>query len=128
MYAKLSNSLIDTIAGYVAEGQTVSNACALAGAGRSTYYTWLKRGEEDIEAGAKTLYATFAVAVTKAEAEAEKTFVQRVKTATMEHWQAAAWYLERKNPTDWGRKDRHEHSGEVSVIVKSVKGVSLDDL
>jgi hypothetical protein len=51
--------------------------------------------------------ATFRDAVEKAEADAEVRYSAQVaKAATDGTWQAAAWWLERRRHTDYGRKDR----------------------
>jgi hypothetical protein len=54
-------------------------------------------------------FAGFSDAIKKAESEAEVRMVAHVlKAATDGTWQAAAWWLERRRPTDYGRRDRVE--------------------
>lgn len=51
--------------------------------------------------------AEFSGAVIKAEADAELRFLGQVaKAAAGNNWQAAAWWLERRQHMDFGRRDR----------------------
>ena len=53
--------------------------------------------------------------VKKAEASAELQAVGVVRQAAAEGtWQAASWYLERKFPERWARRDKTVHEGSVS--------------
>jgi hypothetical protein len=49
--------------------------------------------------------------VEKAKAKAEMNSVELIRKAAEKNWQAAAWYLERRNYQEWGRKDKVEVSG-----------------
>jgi hypothetical protein len=49
--------------------------------------------------------------VEKARARAEMQSVALIRKAAEKNWQAAAWYLERRNYQEWGRKDKVEVSG-----------------
>ena len=90
------------------QGNNRRAACEAVGIGHTTFYRWL---EED---------GTLRDAVEKAEAEAEQYFVGRVKAATAEQWTAAAWWLERKRPDDWGKRERLEHTGPNGSQIKIV--------
>ena len=73
------------------------------------------RGEED-ESGD---FLEFVEAVKKAEAEAEVESVALIRRSAQDgQWQAAAWFLERRKPSDWGRKDRHEIGGINGEAIK----------
>src|SRR5688572_13192014 len=50
----------------------------------------------------------FRAAIEKAQADAQAEAVGRVRGAMGEQWTAAAWWLERRYPSDWGRVDRLE--------------------
>jgi len=73
----------------------------------------LQQGEEE-ECG---IYREFREAVKRAEAEAEAEGVAIINTAGRKEWQARAWLLERKAPYKWGRFDRQEHVGEISIKI-----------
>jgi len=73
--------------------------------------TWLKRAK-DPDTLNHRVYAAFAVAVKKAEAEAEAAMVHLICAAAPDTWQAAAWWLERKNPKEWGKVNRTHLSAD----------------
>jgi hypothetical protein len=85
----------------LAAGNTRRAACAFAGISQDSLGRWLRR------------YADFADAIQKAEGEAELRHVAVVTGAAQAGvWQAAAWWLERRFPNDYGRTVQQvEHSG-----------------
>lgn len=109
---KLTPELQAKIAGAIAAGNYQETACELAGIHPSTFYLWMARGE-----GGRKPYSEFFEAIKKAEAAAEAKRIQQITKASDTDWKAAAWYLERRYPDRWGRRDRVsaeiEHSGEV---------------
>lgn len=74
-------------------GNTRRAACGIARIHHSTFYTWM-HDEPD-----------FAAEVAGAEAEAEAEYVQSIKNAIPNDWRAAALWLERRRPKEWGRND-----------------------
>lgn len=111
-----------------------------AGISPSTFYRWMKEGEahylaelesyaahegpeEEWEPPEPSRQRQVWETVKEAEATAELAMVGVIRKAATGSedvaptWQAAAWWLERKMPTKWGRKQRIdlEHSGEVAV-------------
>jgi len=75
-------------------------ACKFAGISDETFRRWFnagKRGEPE--------YVDFVEQVKQAEAQAEASLVATIRKAAGDHWQAAAWLLERKYVTRWGRRD-----------------------
>ena len=100
---------IKAIAEIVSRGNYITSACRLIGIGERTGYQWLEKGEDDLESGnVGTVYAQYAQAIKKAEAEAEDKMIAVVRTAAVEskNWLAAMTWLERRHPDRWGRKDR----------------------
>jgi len=75
-------------------------AAEFVGIAEATFYNWLKRGREG-----EPLYLEFLEAIKKAESESEAFRVEKIITASRQQWQAAAWWLERKMPEKWARKD-----------------------
>lgn len=65
----------------------------MAGVHFDTLYAWLKK-------------PTLSDAIKKAEADAEIEMVEQVRKAAKRTWTAAAWWLERKVPNDWGKRER----------------------
>lgn len=105
-------------------GNYIETACAYAGLAPSTVYRWLERGRDERErqeSGAKSNpaeqpYLEICNAVEKARAQsivANVTIIQQA--ARSGQWQAAAWWLERTMPQQFGRKTQTEVTGQVSV-------------
>jgi len=93
----IQNAMVEAIEG----GNYATTAAEAAGIGKSTHYEWMEKGEQGIEP-----YAEYADAIKKAEAIAEQNAVKVIKEASRDNWTAGAWYLERKFPDKWGRKDK----------------------
>ena len=104
-------------------GQTsITTACHYAGIGERTYYTWMEKGEAGEEP-----YAQFRQDIEKARADAVMSNLIVIRKAAAEGtWQAAAWWLERSMPQQYGRKAIDiQHSGRIDV---TINGVNVDDL
>ena len=96
----------------LAEGNTRHTAASLAGVSYDTFLSWFRKGEAGEEP-----YDEFYREVKYAEDEAIRRNLAIIQKAAEKSWQAAAWFLERKNPTDWGRKDRVDAAltGDVQI-------------
>lgn len=126
----LDESVMATIVDLLERGNTYSATARAAGLHPQTVSDWVARGRELIGRDPEgldekeRLFLEFATRVEKARAIAEVRAVERVRQAGETQWQAAAWYLERSNPGDWGRVQRSEVSGPggapVRVDVESV--------
>jgi hypothetical protein len=76
-------------------GNTRNAACHYAGITRETLGEWIAR------------FSDFSDGVQKAEADAEVRMVAQIARAANEGtWQAAAWWLERRRPDDYARRDK----------------------
>lgn len=82
------------------EGNTQEVSSRLAGISRTLFRDWRTKGKEG-----DPRYAQFAEDIDNALAEAEAEMVARVRTASFDTWQAAAWWLERRKPDDWGKRE-----------------------
>lgn len=92
---KYSPQRVEAILGALRLGNTRAAAAAYAGVDDETLRRWMPRFPE------------FRAAVVKAEADAEVRAVAEIRQAYQAgNWTAAAWWLERRRPQDWGRKDR----------------------
>lgn len=74
----------------IRQGNTRKAAVAQAGINYDTFCQWLRQHPE------------FSDQVKNAEAEAELASVKVIREAAITTWQAAAWWLERRRPEDWG--------------------------
>ncbi len=116
------------------QGNTYEASALYGGVGYSIFREWMKRGEEETEGE----FSEFFKAVKKAEAEAEIHSIARIRSAASgqrvliaetvrvtpegeqgternyqyapPQWQADAWFLERRKPQDWARRERHDVS------------------
>ncbi len=105
---------VDRLLQALRAGNYISTACQFAGIDESAYYRWMERGESE----SSGTHYDFRERVLEARSAAEvESLVQIRQAANSGTWQAAAWYLERSFPHRWGRFNRTELSGAVSVDV-----------
>lgn len=97
---KLTPELQEKIVRVIRAGNYIKTACLACGITQMTYERWMKRGSES----KRGIFVDFVEAIKKAEAEAEVANLKIVEVASCRNWQAAAWFLERKYPDRWGRK------------------------
>lgn len=103
--SKFTNEIKDNICEYIAQGNYLDTACRLAGVDYSTFRGWMVKGEHE----GKGEYFEFLRQVRLAEAQAESERVRLILQAgRLDDWKANAWYLERKYPERWGKKDHIE--------------------
>ena len=96
--------IVETLRG----GNTRRAAAWAGGIEVETFLQWLRR------------YPEFSARVKEAESEAELAMVERVRLASVDTWQAAAWWLERKLKADWSARQEQTGAdgGAVRVIVQ----------
>lgn len=103
--SKLTDNLIGAICDMIRTGVTYSVAVQANGISSNTAARWMQSTNYP--------YSEFRRRVEIARAEAEAERIRRINVAGVNGtWQADAWWLERFNPKDWGRKDRIEMTGE----------------
>lgn len=117
--SKLTPEVFNAVMQALRAGNYQEVAARYAGVAESTYWAWLDRGrkereriEDDVPPDPnEALYVDFLDEVEQARASAEVRMVGLIAQAAKNTWQAAAWYLERSKPNQWGRRDRHEITG-----------------
>ena len=106
--SKFTPEVRNRILSAIRNGNTYEASAHYGGVSYDTLREWIKRGQEET-AGE---FSEFFEAIKSAEAKAEVESVALIRQAAQEgQWQAAAWFLERRKPSEWGRKDRHEIGG-----------------
>jgi len=109
----------EAICGYLREGLPLETCAQLAGINRSTILSWKAKGREGIEP-----YDEFYRAVNQATADAERVLLADIRRASRDRnqWQAAAWILERRHPTQYGykREIKVEVEGSVDLTVSPI--------
>ena len=103
---KLTKELIEKAADIIARGNYYKVAMDILGISKPTWYRWMQQGEVDENKGINSLERDFFNSIKKAEADAIDRNLSIIQKAAMEgNWQASAWYLERKYPEQWGKRD-----------------------
>lgn len=108
--SKLTPEVQQRLLQAIASGNTRKDAALYAGISVGTLEDWIGRGRGGGRRPAHPPYVAFVDALEKAEAQAVVRNVAIIQKAAADTWQAAAWWLERRRPDDWGRKERVEHS------------------
>ena len=143
--SKISPSVIEDVCNWLKLGYYQEDAAVMAGISPSTFYDWMKKGDEkadDIEEtkaltspdsslpaiqdveGTEVgeivnLYSEFSEAVKRARAEAEGAHIRNIRRAADNgSWQASAWWLERSFPKKWGKGSAIEIGGEGGEPIK----------
>lgn len=89
-------------------GVSLSVAYQAAGVPKRTFYDWYERGEDG-----PPLFRVFREAIDTARAEGEAVLAATIAKAAPDHWQAAAFLLERMYPERWARvSQRKEDESE----------------
>ena len=120
---KLTPDVIEDICNWLKLGYYQEDAATMAGISASTFYDWMKKGDEGqkaLESGTSSslpaiqedgeveivdMYSEFSEAVKKARAEAEGAHLRNIRRAADNGtWQASAWWLERSFPKKWGKR------------------------
>ncbi|WP_367356694.1 hypothetical protein [Mesotoga sp.] len=114
MKTKLTHVMIERASQLIVAGNTREHTAQALGIHRDTFSHWLTRGKKDSKGPYKELYD----AIDKAEAEAVARNVALIQSAAKKSWQAAAWWLERRYPQHFGKKERTEV--EMNANVKYV--------
>lgn len=111
----------------IRKGALLEIACAFAGVTRQTLYRWLKKGEEDIGIGKRTVLAKWKAEVDAATAECEVSMTGIVAKAALSDWKAAAFVLERRFPERWSR---HQTIGKPTDPAprRDLSKLSVDEL
>jgi hypothetical protein len=120
---KCTPEKIAEIAAHMRDGLWAQQACCLAKIDEATYYRWVERGNEGREP-----YAAFCEAIKEAEVQAEKNALDTVRMGAVGseavNWQSASWYLERRYPARYGRRDPDKMA--LSEMDKRLKQLEIE--
>lgn len=126
---RLSNEIITEIGTHLASGNYAKDIIDHLNISEPIFYKWKKEGkelenniaEDKIKENDLTEYQTLELKFFKCLKKNSSTAILRnvniIQKAAITQWQAAAWFLERRNYRDWGRKDKQEVqlSGESKI-------------
>ena len=117
---KLNSELTKNICENIKNGIPFKYACKLCGISKSTFYNWYNKGKKADEGIFKEFYDE----VENAKAEAVKYNVDIIRNAAENgYWRAAAWWLERTCPEEFGVKKEVK----ADVKVKSLADALFTD-
>ena len=118
--SKLTQELIEKISNEIEKGNYQKVAARKCGVGESTFYAWMEKAE----GGVGGQFQELMEAVKNASAVAESRAIQTILAD--DSWQSKAWFLERRFPERWRRKDRLDahHTREPKVVFHTIKQMS----
>ena len=111
---KLTDQLCDDICNDIKAGVPIDHAAIAHGITRVTFYNWYNKGK-DAKSGK---FRQFHDKVEEAKSVAITLRARRIYKAGETNWQADAWWLERVDPDNFGRKDKYEHTVDAKVESK----------
>jgi hypothetical protein len=115
---KFNTDRADRVLDALRAGNTRRAAAQYAGVDDRSLRRWIER------------FVHFAAAIEKAEADAEVRHVANIARAAQEGtWQASAWWLERRRPDDYGRRERIDVTvRQTAERLGAELGIDPDDL
>lgn len=119
---KLTAELAAEIIRLIQAGNYMDTAASACGIHRDTFRLWMREGSSQVTG----LKRDFFCGVKKAEAFAEANAVVRIRAHGDKAWVADAWFLERKYPQHWARKERQPEDG--SAIARQAAQIAREDL
>lgn len=105
---KLTNKLCDEICNDIKAGVPIKHAAISHGITEVTFYNWYNKGKK----AKKGKFRDFYNYVEEAKSIAITLRARRIYKAGQASWQADAWWLERVDPENFGRKDHHTVNSE----------------
>ena len=124
--SKLSPETLQQIVSAIEDGNYIEVACQAAGIHVDSYYHWLERAAEDMEAGipeSESAYIAFSEAVKKAHAQAEIELSRKISKSRDRGWQRYAWILERTRQDRYALRSKLDVSSKepLKIVFESVK-------
>ena len=116
---KLTDKLCDEICNDIKAGVPIIHAAIAHGIGQSTFYDWYNAGKKAKSGNKKKFYDK----VEEAKSVAITLRARRIYKAGETSWQADAWWLERVDPDNFGRKDTHRIEADVTTEHKGFENL-----
>ena len=93
-----TNQIRNAILRSLRSGAMIGEACKAAGISRPTYYLWMSKAYSGDEQ-----FIEFFEKVDKARAHVAHVLLKRIMEHSKKDWRAAAWWLEKYAPNQYGR-------------------------
>lgn len=105
--SKLTPAVLNALVGAARKGVSIRAAARLTGISPRTLHRWREVGANDVENGIETSYGRLYTEMGRAEAEVEAEMIACIREAATvpQNWAAAMTFLERRDPTNYGRRD-----------------------
>lgn len=113
--SKYSPQMQSALCVWLKKGCSFKDACAMEGISYETFRAW------------QSEKSAFSVAIKKAEAECKAARIATILKASDKSWQAAAWWLERRCPEEYGRTVKEEKPQNVVTIEELEEAGRLQD-
>ena len=107
---KYTKAKVQEICKHLESGLKREDAWTLADVSESTFYEWMKTKGE------------FSEAIKKAEVKSKQHHLGVILKASKKHWQASAWFLERKYKDEWSALQKLDHSGSMRIDADDLRG------
>ena len=114
---KLNKNLEKQICNDIKAGVPITHAAVMNGIDASTFYAWYNKGK--VAKSGK--FRDFYLNVEEAKSVAIGLRVKRIYKAGEVDWKSDAWWLERVDPENFGRKDHHKIESENTNINFNMK-------
>lgn len=114
---KLNKNLEKQICNDIKAGVPITHAAVMNGIDASTFYAWYNKGK--VAKSGK--FRDFYLNVEEAKSVAIGLRVRRIYKAGEVDWKSDAWWLERVDPENFGRKDHHKIESENTNINFNMK-------
>ena len=121
---KLNKNLEKQICNDIKAGVPITHAAVMHGIDASTFYAWYNKGK--VAKSGK--FRDFYLNVEEAKSVAIGLRVRRIYKAGEVDWKSDAWWLERVDPENFGRKDKLSLNGDLRHEHKNVKELFSEDL
>ena len=106
-------------------GNFIETACDVVGINKSTFYDWIKKGEESNHPRNK--YKIFQEAVEQAMAWSEARDVALITKHSEDDWTASKWKLSRRYPDKWGKKKYDDYDLDIGDVEEDHVDISKED-
>ena len=104
---RLDSPAVQHLLAALKAGAYVQTAAQAAGLGERTVYRWLERGQAEEQEGTQGDYWQLWQAIETARFIAQSKALGAIQAAAERgQWRAAAWWLERAHPRQWGRQSQ----------------------
>lgn len=119
---KLTPEIIEQICLFIENGNTNKDACYMAGISEAIFYLWLQKAKKlKKKSKANAIYFELLESIKKAESKFRAYHISIINTSAKRNWQASAWMLERRYPSEYGRRVTELQVGGIEETAIPIK-------